>query len=80
MTAETMSLPGNAGQPMRRSPRAGLLLAGVPLAVALSGSAIRVWTADPPSAPLQRSAGHAAVACELDNCAGLALISLGASH
>ncbi len=78
MDADTISSPSSATPPPRR--RTGLLLAGVPLAVAMSGSAIRVWTADPPSALPQRSADHAAVPCDIDNGAGLALISLGASH
>jgi hypothetical protein len=80
MDAGAMSLSGSATPPPVRRKRARLLLAGVPLAVAMSGSAIRVWTADPPSAAPQRIAGHVPVPCDVDNCGALALISLGASH
>jgi hypothetical protein len=76
----TMDLPDTAQPPARRRWRAGVLLLGVPLAVAMSGSAIRVWAADPPSALPQRRAGHASVPCEIGDGVGLALISLGASH
>jgi hypothetical protein len=81
MNAGAMRSSGSSAKPpARRRKRAGLVLAGVPLAVAMSGSAIRVWTSDPPSAAPPAVAGQAAVPCDIDNCAGLALLSLGASH